>query len=82
VARTINITGNWREGGPEHEWAGSGTVDQYGAIHCTADLSDQVYDEIEEQIVAGRVEGSVTVHDADLDRPVTYGWAVTTDEEA
>jgi hypothetical protein len=74
--RTISISGNWRKDGPDREWAGTGTVDQHGAIECAACLTDGAYEEIEEQISNGDTEGSVTVHDADQDRDITYYWSI------
>ena len=73
--RTISISGNWREGGPDNEWAGSGTVDQHGAIECAACLDGDAYDLIEEQIEDGDDSGSVTVT-AEDGREVTYSWEI------
>jgi len=72
----ITICGNWRKGGPENEWAGSGYVDQYGAVECAAELGDEAYDLIQEQIEAGDTDGEVTVHDAEQDRDITYSWSI------
>lgn len=73
--RNITISGNWRPGGPEREWAGSGYVDQHGAIECSADLGDEAYEQIEDQIAADDTSGSVTVTDED-GREVTYHWEI------
>lgn len=77
--RKITICGNWREGGPAREWAGSGYVDGYGAIECAADLGDEAYDLIEEQIADGDTEGSVEVESED-GRVITYHWSIADDE--
>lgn len=73
--RRITISGNWRKNGPENEWAGSGTVDQYGAVECSANLDGDAYDLIEEQIANGDTEGSVTV-EAEDGREITYHWEI------
>ena len=75
--RQITISGNWREGGPDNEWAGTGTVDRHGAVECAACLGDLAYDLIEEQIADGQTEGSVTVHSDEQGRDVTYSWQIT-----
>ena len=75
LLRTIEICGNWRENGPDNEWAGSGTVDQYGAVECAAELGEDAYDLIEEQIADGGGSGSVTVT-ADDGREITYHWSI------
>lgn len=74
--RTIQIFGNWRAGGPENEWAGSGTVDKYGAVECSANLGEAAYEAIQEQIADGETEGSVTVHSDEQDRDITYHWSM------
>lgn len=74
--RKISISGNWRQNGPENEWAGSGTVDQRGAIECAAELGEEAYDAIEEQIADGETSGSVTVHSDEQDRDITYSWQI------
>ena len=75
--RKITISGNWRKGGPEREWAGSGTVDKHGAIECSANLGGHAYEQIEDQIAEGLTEGSVTVDTSTIDLPgreITYHW--------
>jgi hypothetical protein len=74
IKRKIRIVGNWRQGGPDREWAGNGTVDEHGAVECSADLGDAAYEQIEAQIAAGQAEGSVVVASEDLARDVTYYW--------
>ena len=73
--REITIAGNWRRGGPDREWAGTGTVDQHGAVECGANLDGDAYDLIEEQIADGDTEGSVIVQ-AEDGRQVTYHWTM------
>lgn len=73
--REITIVGNWRKGGPDREWAGTGTVDQHGAVECGANLDGDAYDLIEEQIADGDTEGSVIVQ-AEDGRQVTYHWTM------
>ena len=74
MATQITISGNWRDGGPEREWAGSGLV-QNGRIECSAELGDDTYEQIEDQIADGDTEGIVIVQNADLGRDVTYYWS-------
>jgi hypothetical protein len=74
--RKITFSGNWRPGGPDREWAGTGTVDGHGTIECSADLGDEVYEAIEDQIAGGDTEGIVTIHDEEQDRDITYFWAI------
>lgn len=74
--RTITISGNWREDGPDNEWAGSGLVDHHGHVECSADLGDDAYEAIEDQIAEGDTSGSVTVHSEELGRDVTYNWEI------
>jgi hypothetical protein len=74
--RRITISGNWEPNGPERLYAGSGTVDQYGAIECSADIDLDVYEQIEAQIADGDDEGSVTVHSDEQDRDITYHWSI------
>jgi len=73
--RKITISGNWRKGGPENEWAGSGAVDEHGAVECSAELDGDAYEQIEEQIEGGSTEGSVTVS-AEDGREITYEWII------
>lgn len=73
--RKIDISGNWRPGGPDREWAGTGTVDQDGSIECSANLEGNAYEQIEEQIEDGETSGSVTVT-AEDGREVTYHWGI------
>ena len=73
--KSIRISGNWRKGGPEREWAGTGTVDSHGSIECAANLDGDAYDQIEEQIADGEVEGSVSVT-AEDGREITYHWEI------
>jgi hypothetical protein len=73
--RRISIGGNWRKDGPDHEWAGDGTVDQFGAVECSADLGDEAYERIEEQIEDGQTEGRVNVTTED-GRSITYHWSI------
>lgn len=75
IRRQIHISGDWRKGGPEREWAGSGTVDKFGAIECSADLGDDAYDAIESQIADDETEGSVEVESED-GRTITYHWSI------
>lgn len=74
--KSITICGNWRDGGPDQEWAGSGTVDHHGAIECAAELGEEAYDAIESQIADGDEEGSVTVHSDEQGRDITYRWSM------
>ena len=69
--KTITISGNWRDKWTS-EWAGTGTVDKYGAVECSADCGDDVYSEIEDQLADGQAEGAVTVERDG--RRVTYQW--------
>jgi hypothetical protein len=75
--RQITIAGNWRKGGPDREWAGSGYVDQHGAVECSAELGGDAYDQIEAQIADGDTEGTVTVRNEEQDRDITYVWEIT-----
>lgn len=74
--KKISICGNWRENGPDREWAGSGTVDHHGSIECSAELGDEAYEAIEEQIADGDDEGEVTVRNDEQDRDITYYWSM------
>lgn len=75
--RRIHIVGDWRKNGPDREWAGTGTVDQFGAIECSANLDGDAYEQIEEQIQDGQTKGSVTVPSEEEDaRSVTYYWSI------
>jgi hypothetical protein len=74
--RKIDISGNWRPGGPDHEWAGTGTVDLAdGSIECSANLDGDAYEQIEDQVADGDTSGSVTVT-TDAGRKVTYHWVI------
>ena len=76
TTRKITISGNWRKNDPTNEWAGSGTVNQLGAIECAAALGEDTYDAIESQIANGDTKGRVTVHSDEQDRDVTYSWSI------
>lgn len=78
IKRQITICGNWRQGGPDNEWAGTGTVDRHGSIECSAVLGEEAYDLIEEQISDGDTSGTVTVGSGEGDgREITYHWEIT-----
>ena len=41
------------------EWAGTGTIDEYGNIECAAVIPADVYDSIESAISSGETEGKI-----------------------
>lgn len=56
------------------EWSGTGTLDEYGNIECSADIPDAVYSSIDSDIAAGKTEGEI---EADGEE---YSWIVKADD--
>jgi hypothetical protein len=74
-SRRISISGNFRDR-RTNEWAGDGTVDRHGYIECSAVLGEEVYDEIEAQIAAGKTGGIVTATDDGRGWDIAYSWII------
>ena len=52
------------------EWAGDGTLDDLGNIECTANIPDDVYDEMELYIKQGAEQGVIENEDE------RYEWTI------